>query len=52
MELNKAIKFYLKEKDYFYKIEFNNFYEYIKHTWLNLEDAENIKFDFKLWPYK
>ena len=51
MELNNARNFYLKIKDYFNEEQFSSFYKYIEETWLNLEDDEYTKFDFKLWSY-
>ena len=51
MELNNARNFYLKIKNYFNEVQFSSFYKYIEETWLNLEDDEYTKFDFKLWSY-
>jgi len=49
MNLDNDRKFYLKVKYYLNEEEFNNFYEYIEHTWLKLDDGEYVKFDFKIW---
>ena len=52
MNLENATKFYITLKDYFSDEEFDNFYHYFEFTWLNLDDNENVKFDFNIWSYK
>ena len=52
MELENPGKFYITLKGYFSDEEFDNFYHYFEFTWLNLDDNENVKFDFNIWSYK
>ena len=51
MPLDKAREFYFSIKDYFDEEIFSNFYSYFEQTWLNLEDKDPVKYEFKIWTY-
>ena len=51
MDIYNAREFYLSIKEYFSEEQFNEFYIYFEQTWLNMEDNDNVKYEFKTWSY-
>ena len=51
MILEKVRMFYLLVKNHFIREKFKLFFDYFEKTWLNLEDNDDVKFNFDVWSY-